>query len=108
MTKRTILVVSILSLFLGMMFFTLVMSSSGGITGNTRMTGSSWFFIVSSILGFIGTKYRNITIAAVVFWYLSALYNLAMSIEWAANIVLSLISVAFAVSVNVLLCRKHE
>lgn len=108
MKRKYLISISISLLLLGVLFFMMILTSNGGLNGNSRMAGASWFFIVSAIFGFVGYKFKGCAIAMVVLLYIGTAYNIVMTFEWKSNFLLAIISLVLAIVVNVKLGNERE
>lgn len=86
---------SVIDFLLGLMFLIMILQSNGGIENNSRMMGTSWFFMVIGIVGFLGSKNKIITIFSLFLYGFAMIYNLFMAYEYIAHISLFLILLIF-------------
>ena len=96
----------ITDLVIGIMFFTMIISSDGGIQNNSRMMGTSWFLICCGILQLIGYHRKGFTIASIVFYSLGIIFNFVCMFQYAAHFFIVVIMTVFITLTSVSLSDK--
>lgn len=98
----------ITDLSLGIMLLIMVLQSEGGVANNSRIMGTSWFFIITGILCIIGKQNKGFTIASIVFYSLGIIYNLAMSFKVIAHFLFVIIMIVFLTLTAVSLSYRNS
>lgn len=96
----------IVDMAIAIMFLAMILSSEGGIENNGRMMGVSWFLIWSGMSQILGRHRKGFTIAAIVFYSMGILYNLACVIYYPAHMIIVILTVVFLVLTSVSLADE--